>query len=39
MSKTELVKYLRKAHGDVPSFGYLSAKDLSALATFLLSLH
>jgi len=39
MKKAELVKYLRKAHGDVPSFGYLSGKQLDALAAFLLSLH
>ncbi len=38
-TKSALVKYLRKQHGKVPSFGYLSDKDLNALATFLLSLH
>jgi cbb3-type cytochrome oxidase cytochrome c subunit len=39
MTEAALVKYLRKAHGKVPSFGYLSKKDLDALASFLLSLH
>jgi len=39
MTQATLVKYLRKRHGDVPSFGYLSAKDLNALASFLLSFH
>ena len=39
MTKKDLVSYLRKSHGKVPSFSYLSAKDLDALASFLLSLH
>jgi hypothetical protein len=38
MSKADLIKYLKKPHGDTPSLAYLSAKDLDALASFLLSL-
>jgi cbb3-type cytochrome oxidase cytochrome c subunit len=38
-SKADIVKYLRKVHGSMPSYDYLSQKDLEALAAYLMSLH
>jgi len=38
-TQADLVKYLRKVHGSMPSYDYLSSKDVDALAAFLLSLH
>lgn len=38
-TSADLVKYLRKVHGSMPSYDYLSSKDVDALAAFLLSLH
>ena len=37
-NSADLVTYLRKVHGSMPSYDYLSKKDLDALAAFLLSL-
>ena len=37
-SRADLVKYLRKVHGSMPSYDFLSQKDLDALAAYLLSL-
>ena len=38
-NEADLAKYLRKVHGSMPSYDYLSRKDVDALAAFLLSLH
>jgi cbb3-type cytochrome oxidase cytochrome c subunit len=37
-SRADLVRYLRTVHGSMPSYAYLSQKDVDALAAFLLSL-
>jgi cbb3-type cytochrome oxidase cytochrome c subunit len=39
LSTSDVIAYLHKAHGSMPSYAYLSDKDLVALAAYLQSLH
>lgn len=38
LSTSDLAKYLKKAHGPMPSYDFLSKKDLDALAAYLSSM-